>query len=151
VHGHAVAVEETAEVEVETDGADAGDTKAVADEGVGGGAAGDPVDSAVAAFLEQVPDKEEIISVTHLGDNSQLLGQLAEDPAMQGGLGAVTAAGSVDDETAEEGGGSGVVGRGEAGEAEAAEIEGEGALLGEAEGLAERAGIAPAAAEGFGG
>ena len=88
---------------------------------------------------------------TDFADDPQFLGELAEDPAVQGGLGAVTAAGAVDHEAAEEGGGVGTVGWGKAGEAETAEVEGEGALLGEAEGLAERTWIAPATAESLGG
>jgi len=150
VHGHAVAVEETAEVEVETDGADPGNAETVADEGVGRRTSGDPVNPAAAAFLQQIPDEEKVVSVTDLADDPQFLGQLAQDPPVQGGLGAVTATGTVDHEAAEKVLRSRVIRRVEMGEAQAAEIEREGTLFGEAEGFTERPGIAAAAAEGFG-
>jgi hypothetical protein len=70
---------------------------------------------------------------------------------VEGAGGAVAAAGAVEDEAAKKVRRGGAVWRGVAGEAEAAEVEGEGALFGEAEGFAEWAGIAAAAAEGLGG
>ena len=76
---------------------------------------------------------------------------MAQDPAVQGGLGAVTATGTVDHEAAEKVRRSRVIRRVETREAQAAEIEREGTLFGEAERFTERPGIAAAAAEGFGG
>ncbi len=104
VHGHAVAVEEAAEVKVETDGADTGDAEAVADEGIGGGAAGDPVDSQSAALLQKIPDEEEVVGVADLADDPEFLGELPQDPAVQGGVGAVAGPGTVKNEAAEKDG-----------------------------------------------
>jgi len=151
VHGHAVTVEEAAEVEVEPDGADAGDAEAIADEGVSGGAAGDPVDPPLTALLEEIPDEEEVVGVADLTDDLKFLGELAQDAAMQGRLGAVTVAGAPENEVAEKAGRRRSVRRGEAGETEATQVKGKGALFGEAERFAERTGIAPATTEGLDG
>jgi hypothetical protein len=66
-------------------------------------------------------------------------------------VGAVTSAGSVQDEAAKKVRWSRIIRRVETGEAQAAEVEGEGTLLGEAERFAERSGIAAAASQGLGG
>jgi hypothetical protein len=151
VHGHAVAVEKATEVEIEPNGANSGDTEAVADEGIGSRAPGDPVDSTATTFLEQIPDEEEVVGVADLTNDPEFLGQLAEDPAVEAAVGAVPAAGSVNDESAEKVRRSRVIRRMETGETQAAEIEREGTLFGEAERFPERPGIAAAAVEGFGG
>jgi len=151
VHGHPVAVEEAAEVEVESDGADAGNAEAVADEGVGGGAAGDPVDPFPAAILQKLPDEEKVVGVADLADDPKLFGKLAENPAVEGGFWAVAAAGAVDHQATEKIGRGGAVGRGETGEAQSAEIKRKGTLFGKVEGFTERSGIPSAAAQGLGG
>jgi len=66
-------------------------------------------------------------------------------------LGAVTSAGSVQNEATEKVRRSRIIRRVETGEAQAAEVEGEGTLIGEAERFAERSGIAAAATQGLGG
>ena len=76
VQRHALFVEEAAEVEIETDGADAADAQAIAGERIGGAAAGDPFDAAPATFLEDVPDDEEVFLVADFSDDGELLLQL---------------------------------------------------------------------------
>jgi hypothetical protein len=151
VHGHTVAVEEATEVEVEPDGANSGDTEAVADEGIGGRAPGDPVDSAATTFLEQIPNEEEVVGVADLTNDPEFLGQLTEDAAVQGAVGAVTAASPCHHEAAQEFGGSRAIRRRVARKTQTPEVEGKGALLGKAERFAEWPGIAAAAAQSFGG
>jgi hypothetical protein len=102
VHGHPVAVEEAAKIEVEPDGADARNAEAVADEGVGGGAAGDPVDSLPAAILQEVPDEEKVVGVADFVDDLEFFGELAENPAVEGEFRAVAAAGAVEHQAVEE-------------------------------------------------
>jgi hypothetical protein len=151
VHGHTVAVEEATEVEVEPDGANSGDTEAVADEGLGGRAPGDPVDSAATTFLEQIPNEEEVVGVADLTNDPEFLGQLAEDAEVEGAVGAVAAASPCHHEAAQEFGGSRAIRRRVAGKTQTPEVEGKGALFREAERLAERPGIAAASAQGLGG
>jgi hypothetical protein len=151
VHGHPVAVEEAAKIEVKPDGADAGNAKAIADEGVGGGAAGDPVDSLPATILQEIPDEEKVVGVADFVDDPEFFGKLAENLAVEGGFRAVAATGAVEHQAAEEVGRGGAVGRSETGEAQSAEIKREGALFGKAECFTERSGIASAAAQGLGG
>jgi hypothetical protein len=151
VHGHPVAVEEAAKIEVESDGADARNAEAVADEGVGGGAAGDPVDSLPAAILQEVPDEEKVVGVADFVDDLEFFGELAENPAVEGEFRAVAAAGAVEHQSAEEVRRGGAVGRSKTGEAQPAEIKREGALFGKAERFTERSGITSAAAQGLGG
>ena len=79
VERHAVLVEETAEVEIEADGADAADAQAIAGERIGGAAARDPFDAAPAAFLQEVPHDQEIFLVADLGDDGQFLLELRSE------------------------------------------------------------------------
>ena len=151
VHDHPVAVEETAEVEIEPDRADAGDAEAVADQGVRGRAPGNPVDSLSAAILKQVPDEEKIVGIADLANDPQFFDQLAKDAAVQGRFRSIATTGAVTHQPAEEVARRGVVRRDEAGKAQPSEIERERALFGEAQRFAKRTGVAPAAAESFGG
>ena len=54
--GHAVAVQEPLEIQLEPHRTDIADPKAKADQRVGGAPACDPLDAVAAAVLEKVPD-----------------------------------------------------------------------------------------------
>lgn len=144
VEGHAFLVEEAFEIEIETDGADAADSEAVADEAIGRAAAGDPIDAAAAAFLEEIPGDEKVILVTDFADDGEFLHDLR---AMAGGAGAVAGVEALEDEGFEEGAGGGAGRNGIRGELGLAEGELEGAAFGNFQGMSEPLGMI-AAAEG---
>jgi hypothetical protein len=69
-------------------GANAANAEAIADERVGGAATGDPFDAELPAFLQHVPDGQEIFLVAHLCDESiadtlafTAIGVVTSDPA----------------------------------------------------------------------
>ncbi len=69
VHLHPFTIEEAAEIQLETHGADIADAQAVANQRIGGTPTGNPVDAFASAILEQVPDREKIVLVTDLTDH----------------------------------------------------------------------------------
>ena len=71
VERHAFLVQETTEVEAETDGAHVGNAQAVTDQAVSGAAAGDPFNAAPVTDLQQIPGDQEQILVSDLGDDGQ--------------------------------------------------------------------------------
>src|ERR1700722_15866643 len=73
VQCHAFLVEESAEIQVEADGADPADFKTVADEAVRRAASRNPFDAAPATLLEEVPGDEEIFLVTNFVDDAKFL------------------------------------------------------------------------------
>lgn len=136
VEGHAFRVQEAAEVEFEPYGADAADTEAVAGEGIGGAAAGDPVDTPGAAILEQLPDVEEIIVVADGGDDAEFFLNLGEELA--GLVCGVTSVESLENQMAEKRAGCGGVGWGEGREVGCGEGDAEsGAAFGQFAGVIE--------------
>ncbi len=144
VEGHAFLVEEAFEIEIETDGADAADFEAVADEAIRRAAAGDPIDAAAAAFLEEIPGDEKVILVTDLANDGEFFHDLR---AMAGGAGTVAVVEALEDEGFEEGAGGGAGRNGISGELGLAEREFEGAAFGNFQGMGEPLGMV-AAAEG---
>ena len=82
VQRHPVLVEEAVEVEVEADGADVADPKAVAHQRIGRAATGDPFDALSAALLKNVPDDEKVVLITNVRDDAQLFIDLAFHPGV---------------------------------------------------------------------
>lgn len=76
MQSHAVPVEEAFEVELKTDRTDVTDSECVANQRVSGAAACDPANAQRSAFLEHVPDGEEILLISNFCDDRKLLDQL---------------------------------------------------------------------------
>src|SRR5581483_500945 len=76
VERHAVLIEKAAKIQIEANGADAADFKAITRQRISRAAAGDPVDAAPAAFLQDIPHDQKIFLVPDLGNDGQLLFQL---------------------------------------------------------------------------
>ena len=62
----------TAKIQVEPNGAHVADAQAIADQRVGGAAARDPIDAALAAGLQYTPDRQEVILVADLADDRRV-------------------------------------------------------------------------------
>src|SRR5689334_13350146 len=73
VERHAVLVQKAAKIKLEADRANTADAEAVADQRVGGAAAGDPLDARAAAFLQNLPYHQKIFFVTNLGNDAEFL------------------------------------------------------------------------------
>ena len=73
VQRHAFLVQEAPKIEAEANRANAADSQAVTDQAVRRAATRDPLDAPALAVLEKIPGDEEIVLVTHLGDDAQLL------------------------------------------------------------------------------
>jgi hypothetical protein len=68
VQCHALLVEESSEIQIETDGAYAADAEAVADEAVRRAASRNPFNAAPPTLLKEVPSDEEVFLVTNFID-----------------------------------------------------------------------------------
>src|SRR5581483_5575218 len=76
VQRHALLVQESAEIQVEADGAYSADFKTVTDEAVRRAASRNPFDAAPPTLLKEVPGDEEIFLVTNLVDDAKFLRHL---------------------------------------------------------------------------
>ncbi len=80
VERHAVPVKKAAKIQIETNGADVADFQAVTGERIRRAAAGDPLDPAPAALLQNIPHDQEIFFVAHLHNHRQFLFDLGLEP-----------------------------------------------------------------------
>lgn len=73
-HGDAFRIEESLEQQAVTQRIELGDIHAVSDDGAGARTASGPDDNALTAgVVDEIPDNEEVIDVTHLGNHADFV------------------------------------------------------------------------------
>ena len=123
---HAVAIEEALEVQLKADGADVADAKGIANQRISGTATRDPADTERGAFLQQMPDGEEILFIADFGDDAEFLAELW---LVLFGFGSVAISQSSMSELVKHGGRCGTICGRVAWKAQCFEVEGELAAL----------------------